>query len=279
MNNLEVVNSFGEQKALSGASVQVAQSRAITEVQAAVILAKQFPRDQRQAMQRVLDTCARQGLAEKAIYTYPKGGQNVSGASIRLAEAIAQNWGNLDFGFKEIEQKDGESTVEAYAWDLETNTRQTKTFHVAHIRHTRQGSRKLEDPRDIYELVANQGARRLRSCILGIIPGDVVEAATVACEKTLADNSPVNEETVSKMIDAFSQFGVSKEQLEAFAGRSLITIEPAMKVRLQGIYNSLKDGMGTPAQWFPPEHSAKPLDQGGTSGIKQKLAATAPPSV
>ena len=41
------------------------------------------------------------------------------------------------------------------------------------------------DPRDIYEMVANQGARRLRACILGIIPGDVVGASVEECQKTL----------------------------------------------------------------------------------------------
>ncbi len=74
-----------------------------------------------------------------------------------------------------------QSTVEAFAWDVEeANTRQTKVFQVRHWRHTKQGGYKLTDPRDIYELVANNGARRLRACILGVIPGDVIDAA-VAC--------------------------------------------------------------------------------------------------
>ncbi|MDT1904179.1 hypothetical protein FPK34_26285, partial [Acinetobacter baumannii] len=76
-----------------------------------------------------------------------------------------------------LSSENGESTVEAFAWDVETNTRQTKVFQVPHIRYTRNGSKKLTDPRDIYELVANNGARRLRACILGVIPGDVIDDA------------------------------------------------------------------------------------------------------
>ncbi|BBP90994.1 hypothetical protein BsIDN1_46120 [Bacillus safensis] len=42
----------------------------------------------------------------------------------------------------------------AYAWDLETNTRQTKIFTVKHERKAKGAITKLNDPRDIYELVA-----------------------------------------------------------------------------------------------------------------------------
>ncbi len=119
------------------------------------------------------------------MYEYPRGGTKVSGPSIRLAEALAQNWGNIDYGIMELEQKAGESSVMAYAWDLETNTRQTKIFTVKHERKAKGTVTKLNDARDIYEMVANQGARRLRSCILGVIPGDIVDAAVDMCQKTL----------------------------------------------------------------------------------------------
>ena len=64
--------------------------------------------------------------SKTAVYNYPRGGQMVSGPSIRLAEVVAQNWGNLSFGIKELQQLPGESVAMAYAWDLETNTRQEK---------------------------------------------------------------------------------------------------------------------------------------------------------
>lgn len=160
-------------------------SRQAQEVQGAMVIAKRFPRDEVESFNRIMQSCKRKSLAESAMYEYPRGGTKVSGPSIRLAEAMAQNWGNIDFGITELEQKNGESQVMAYAWDLETNTRQVKIFSVPHVRGTKKGNVPLTDPRDVYEMVANQGARRLRSCILGIIPGDVVEAAVKQCEDTL----------------------------------------------------------------------------------------------
>jgi len=143
------------------ATVQVESDRAQAEVQAAMILARRFPRDPVLALDRILNACTRPALAEGALYCYARGGTDITGPSIRLAEVLAQNWGNLQFGVRELEQRDGESTVEAFAWDIETNVRQVKIFQVKHERHTKQGAKRLTDPRDIYETVANQGARRL----------------------------------------------------------------------------------------------------------------------
>src|SRR5690554_970112 len=134
------------------APVEAMNTRQMQEVKGMVFMAKQFPRDIDQSIQRILKACERKSLAEQAIYEYPRGGTKVSGPSIRLAEAIAQNWQNIDFGIVELEQQPGESSVMAYAWDLETNTRQTKIFTVPHVRATKKGNYRLTDPRDIYEM-------------------------------------------------------------------------------------------------------------------------------
>ena len=167
------------------AAAQSDQQRAIAEVQAAMVIARMNPRDPIAAMDRILNACTRPTLANAAVYTYNRGGSDVSGPSIRLAEAMAQSWGNMQFGIRELEQRGGESTVQAFAWDVETNTRREVTFQVPHVRYTKRGTTRLEDPRDMYEMVANQGARRLRACILAVIPGDVTEAAVAQCETTM----------------------------------------------------------------------------------------------
>jgi len=250
------------------ALVEVEQQRAVAEVQSAIILAKKFPRNQIEAMDRILTACQRPTLAEQALYSYSKGGTEITGPSIRLAEALAQNWGNLQFGIRELEQRAGESTVETFAWDVETNTKQVKTFQIRHERHTKKGKYSLEDPRDIYELTANQGARRLRACILGVIPGDVVEAAVAQCEATLKAKADTSPEAMKKLIEAFEIFKVTKEQIEKRIQRRLDAITPAQIVALRKIYNSLKDGMSGPADWFE-----QPEAEAGKEGetLKDKL--------
>jgi hypothetical protein len=249
-------------------------SREVGEVQAAMFIARSFPRNTMQAYERVLNACTRPSLAEGALYSYARGGQEVSGPSIRLAEAIAQEWGNLQFGIRELSQADGVSTVEAFAWDIQTNVRQVKTFQVLHERHTRSGSKRLTDPRDIYEMVANQGARRLRACILGVIPGDVIEAAVQQCEMTLKASAGTGPEVQQTLVARFAEFGVSKAQIEARIQRRLDSIVPAQVVALRKIYSSLKDGMSKAGDWFEAEQGAGIAPPAG--GELQAAAAPAP---
>lgn len=231
-------------------------SRQAQEVQAAMVVAKKFPRDEFEAMEKIKRTCQRATLAEQALYSYPRGGQNVSGPSIRLAEALAQNWGNIDYGVIELDQKNNKSEMMAYAWDLETNTRVTKIFTVEHKRDTKKGSYVLTDSRDIYEATANFGARRMRACILGVIPGDVVDMAVEECRKTQLSGigkEPINER-VGKLLKAFkSEFKVTKEQIEKYTGRNAADFGEEEFIDLKGVYKALKDGQANTEDYFPSQ--------------------------
>lgn len=250
-NLVSVKNPFATSESVNPDGIMNTKSqREVMEVQAMVIMAKQFPRNQIQAVDRILNACTRPSLAEGAVYSYPRGGNNVEGPSIRLAEVIAQNWGNIDFGIRELSQTKSDSIVEAYAWDLETNTRQVKVFQVPHKRFTKQGVKILSDSRDIYELVANIGARRLRACILGVIPGDVIEQAVKQCSITLASTVDVTDDGIKAMVQAFESFGITKEMIEMRCQCRIEAIRPAQYIKLRKIYASLQDGMSKPHDWF-----------------------------
>ncbi|MFR6346402.1 MAG: hypothetical protein ACLUN9_06445 [Enterocloster aldenensis] len=236
-----------------GTITEMVVSRQAQEVQAAMVIAKKFPRNEFESFNRIMKACQRKGLAEKSMYEYPRGGERVTGPSIRLAEAMAQNWGNIDFGIIELEQRNGESQVMAYAWDLETNTRQAKIFSVPHVRESKKnGNVPLTAPRDIYEQVANYGARRLRACILGIIPGDVIEAAVAQCGKTLAgENGEPLEDTVRAIAGTFErEYGVTVAMLEKFMGCKIESFTMQNLIRLKKVYISLRDGMADREDYF-----------------------------
>lgn len=261
----------GKVATVPAAAVAVEQERAISEVQGAMVLAKRFPRNPIAALDNILTACQRPGLAEQALYSYARGGNEITGPSIRLAEAMAQAWGNVQFGVRELEQRGGESTVQAYAWDMETNVKQEKTFQVKHERYTKKGKYALEDPRDIYEMTANQGARRLRACILGIIPGDVIDAAVSQCEQTLKAKADTSPEALKKLVEAFANYKVTKEQIEKRIQRRLDTITPAQLVALRKIYNSLKDGMSGPMDWFDAVLTEEQTPPDASAALKSKL--------
>lgn len=251
MNDVQVSNPFGDApKPATGALVAAEQSKAIAEVQAALLIARAHPRDPRRAMDRILQDCMRPSLASEATYQYARGGNDITGPSIRLAETIAKRWGNMEAGVKELSRSHGVSECMAYAWDYETNYRDVRTFTVRHWRDTREGGYALKDERDIYELIANNGSRRKRACILALIDGDVVEAALAQCKATQAAEVEVTDELIANMVASFEAFGVTKELIERRIQRHLSAITPAMVVSLRNVYNSLRDGMSAPAEWF-----------------------------
>lgn len=250
---------MGQPPFQGGTQAQASASREMEEVKGQIFMAKQFPRNVFQAEQRILDTCRRPALAQVAMYQYPRGGQRVTGPSIRLAEAIAQNWGNLSYGIQELEQRNGESVAKAFCWDLETNVRQEKVFTVKHSMKAKGTIKKLDDPRDIYEKVANDGARRLRSCILGIIPGDIIDKAIVQCYETLAGNSqgPLKDRIAKALRSYKEQYRVTQEMIEAKFGYDADSFTEYDYVELINIFNSLKDGLSKVEDWFNKEDGKK----------------------
>ena len=241
-------------------TVAIEASRAIAEAQGKLVIAKRFPRDEVQAYNRVAQACQRKGIAEKAFYSYNRGGGTVSGPTIRFAEELARCWGNIDYGIKELSQDEGKSEMQAYAWDLETNAQSVQNFTNPHIREVGGKAKILTSQRDIYEINANMGARRLRSRILAILPADLVDMAINECKKTLAG---INDEPlidrVKKMIVAFSKIGVTQEQIEKRLGRKVDSMTIDDFTDYIGIYNAIKQGESKIAEWFEAEKVASDL--------------------
>lgn len=251
------------------------QSREVAETQIKYLMAERFPRDERAAMDRILNAFSRPTLAEKAAYQFARGGSDIAGPSIRAAEAIAQQWGNMDSGWRELQRGTEPggvhySEVEAFCVDLQSRNSKRLQFIVRHWRDTKSGGYKLKDERDIYELCANQAQRRLRACILASIPGDVTEAAMTQAEATLKTKADTSPEAMAKMLYAFAPFGIEKAHIEKRIQRRLDAITASQVVSLKRIYASLRDDMSSPAEWFDMQKNEKT-----SAGLDAVIAATA----
>lgn len=274
-------SSTGMQQHVNAGTVAIEEQRAIAEVKGKLSVAKMFPRNQAQAFQDVMDSCRRPSLAKAAIYSYPRGGQTVSGPSIRLAEELARCWGNIDYGIRELSRNDGMSEMEAYCWDMQTNTISSQKFTVKHLRDKQGGAKELTDERDIYEITANMGGRRMRARILAILPPDLVDAALQQCKATLAGNSekPVADR-VRDMIGAFNKMGINAATLEKYVGHPLTEMLPDEFADLTGIYNSLRDGQSKASDWFggdKPALAQPEAPANDNAGTKAAAAKTTKP--
>lgn len=246
------INKFSN---IGEGAVSVEEARAIAEVQGKMVIAQRFPRNEGTAYDNCIKNCKRSTFAETALYSYPKGNNNiVEGPSIRMAEMLAQNYGNMDFGIKELSRKEGVSEMQVYCVDLQTNVWSTQVFTVKHIKETRDGSYALKSERDIYELTANQGGRRLRARILALIPPDFVEACVAQVKHTLAGEASTLKERIKKMITRYNNYGVTKDAIEKKISKKVEEITQEDIVSLLAIFNSISDG-ARPSEFFDVKSS------------------------
>ena len=246
----------------SGFGDDPAIAREVATVQGQILIAKRFPRDVDISLQKIERACSRTRLASLAVYQYQRGGADITGPSIRLAEAVASAWGNVKYGFDVMESNELTNKVRAYAYDMESNVQAERIFSVSNFRFTKSGQYKMTDPRDIYENIANNASRRIRACILEIIPADVIEYAMECCDRTIRQNIKITPETLDKLCAAFADFGVTKIQIEAKIQRNLSSIGTAQYIQLRNIYTSLKDGIAKADECFPSLEEAKAEREG-----------------
>lgn len=243
-------------------TVAIEASRAVAEAQSKLYIAKTFPRDEMKAYNRMMEACARESLASKAFYKFPRAGQTIEGPTIRFAEELARCWGNIDYGIKELSQDDGKSEMQAYAWDLETNTQSVQNFTNPHKREksdkkTRQVIMEdLTSQRDIYENNANMATRRLRARILAVLPAWYVDDAINACKATLAGEGKAPfVDRVKNLINNFNRIGIDSDTIKKYLKHDVVEIDTDEFIDLVGIFNSIKTGERKASEWFSPDNS------------------------
>lgn len=243
-------------------TVAIEASRAIAEAQSKLYIAKTFPRDEAKAINKMEEACSRMALAEKAFYKFPRAGQTIEGPTIRFAEELARCWGNIDYGIKELSQDEGKSEMQAYAWDLETNTQSVQNFTNPHKREktdkrTRQVVMEdLTSQRDIYENNANMATRRLRARILAVLPAWFVDDAIQACKATLAGEGKAPfKDRVKNLVSNYNRIGVDADMLKRYLKHDAMEMDTDEFIDLVGIFNSIKAGERKAKEWFDPDNT------------------------
>jgi hypothetical protein len=266
----------------SSEATQIEQSRAIAQVQGAIVAAQKRPRDTLAAETRMREACENYRLAERAFFRFSRGDGQVSGESIYLAVELARCWGNIDYGISELRRDEftGESEMVAYAWDLETNARTSMMFIVPHARDTRKGRKQLVDLRDIYENNANQGARRVRECIFRILPRAYIDEAAEICADCLekgAEGVPIAQRR-AKMLESFAALGVTREQIERKTGQAADRLSGFALGQLGVVFSSIKRGEVTVNDEFPNPEAEAPKTSAAALAQAPQPQAPAPAS-
>lgn len=225
------------------------------EIQATIVSAKKFPRNEQVSFGKLAISCKRDSFADEAEYSFKRGGKLILGPSVNLAREAARVWGNIRYGLKIVQDSEDEVTIEGWAWDIETNVKVASqdTFKKLHQRKNKTTGITewvTPDERDLRELINRRGAISIRNSILQLLPRDLIEDAQAECKKTRqAQTKAISPEKLMKeWIKAFSglkPFGVSVEMLEKYLRHPLKECSPDEWDNLKMIYTSIRDGNST----------------------------------
>jgi len=188
-------------------------------------------------------------VAAECIYSLPRGGKVIEGASARFAEVIASAWGNSRAGARVVNDQGNFVTAQGVFHDLEKNV--AITYEVQRRITDKQGKRFNDD---MIVVTANAACSiALRNAILKGVPkafwSDMYEAA----RKTVMGDFATLANRRANAIAKFQPYGVLPEQIFAtlgIQGIEDITIEHI--ATLVGIMTAIKDGDTTPEQAFAP---------------------------
>lgn len=208
---------------IASQATAVEQSRAVAEVAAAVRVAQDNPRNVTRAIEGMQQACRQKALADRAFFSLPRAGGRVEGSTVHLARELARCWGNLDYGIRELRRDDdaGQSEMQAWAWDQESNVRSTRSFIVPHERMAKKQRQKLTDLGDIANNNNSVAARAVRETIFTVLPVWFRQEAEDAAARTLQDGGgKTRDQQVSDAVSHYRDtFNVTVPQLEERLGR------------------------------------------------------------
>lgn len=218
------------------------------EIDMQIATAHKFPRSIKHFRDEALQMVTlNETIAQECIYSLPRDGKNIEGASARFAEVIVSAWGNSRAGARVVSDQGDFVTAQAVFHDLEKNV--AITYEVQRRIVDRNGRRFKPD---MIGVTANAACSiALRNAILKGVPkafwSDLYESArqtAIGDVQTLANRR-------ARALAVLQKMGVQPAQVFAFLG---ITGEEDMTLEhlgtLYGITTAIRDGDTTPEQAF-----------------------------
>jgi hypothetical protein len=290
-----------ERTAETSSAAAAERSRALVEARYA--LAMRRPRDVEAFRVALLKECDRPGFAEGAIYAKPVGRDEVKGLTVRFAEGVLRLYGNLDVSSAIAYDDATKRVMRVEVTDLETvaslstevvvektveRSNPTGRRVISQRTNSRGGATYLVEATEDEMLMKGEAIRSkaLRSTVLRMVPGDIIEEARERCEKTMRSRDSKDPDASKRqLVDAFATLGVLPGQLCDYLGQpTLDVLDPVALRDLRHVYAALKSGE---TRWADVMEAVSERRAGGgaskkkeslTDRVKKAAAAAAPSS-
>lgn len=262
------------------------------EIDLMISTAKAYPRDVNKAIEyaTMLATFDEE-TAQSCFYVLPRKDKNgvkveIKGPSIRLAEIMANAWGNLHAATRIVENDGKHITAEGVAWDLQSNVKMAMQNKVSIIFGQKDGKGGYTANADMQTMLSNAAsAKAMRNAIFKVIPKALVnrvyERAMVASVGDTKSSSITVK--VQEVFTKLAKMGIDKEMILEYYERPTLNDITADDLRsLIGVGTAIKDKMISVDDVFkaPKEDSVSASEHVNallSQKAKPKLTHTADP--
>lgn len=282
-------------------SSSAAAAMARANVEARFVMARHQRRDEDDARIRILRECDRPRFAEAAEYELPRAGKTITGPSIRFAEGLARHFGNLSIESVVTYEDATTRLVRCVVTDLESNATYSQDVSIEKTVERKNakpsddivGTRVTSQGHSVYIIRASEAdllakhngqvSRAIRTLILRLVPGDLVDEALDRTRATLRKSDATDPAAAKKKIlDAFAEIGVMPAQLAEAIGHPLDALSPAELGTLRRWFAAIRSGETTLAELLAeqrkaaaPAEAEKPAPSTKAGKIAQAAKATA----
>lgn len=246
-------------------ALQLLQS---AEVDQQITTARRYPRSVKASLATALELATLTvETAEECMYALPRDGKTIEGPSARLAEIIANSWGNCQAGARVVEEGPRFVTAQGVFWDLERNVR---IVYEVKRRITGKGDRRYSD--DMISVTANAACSiALRNAVFKGVPKALWAPIYEQARATAIGNQETLSNRRARAFAVLQKMGAPEPAVLTKLGRKGIedvTLEDL--TTLQGIRNAIKEGEISVEEAFAlTPGKAEPAKQ--TEDLKSRL--------
>lgn len=223
---------------VQASDIVLAETKAQIDVQIAT--AKAYPRDLSVVLKNI-ETYATmdEETAMECFYKLPRAGSFIEGISVRMAEIIANSWGNMRIQSRIVDNDGKVLTAQAVCHDLETNV--AVMTEVKRKITDKNGKTFNED----MQVVTGNAACSIafRNAVLKVVPKAYTHRIMERVKDVSLGNAATLEKRRNGAVEFFVKAGVTKEQLLEYLSKTKVEeIDTDDVANLLGIATAIKEG-------------------------------------
>lgn len=258
------------------------------EIDTQIATAHAFPRSIDHFMKRVLSLATiNEDVAQSCAYALPRGRNKdgtdkiLEGPSVRLAEIVASQYGNLRAGMRVISNDGRTITAQGICHDLETNTCITLEVRRSVLQNEYKAGnrtgRMVSMSEDMQVVTGNATcAIAFRNAVFKVVPTVLIADIYEKVKEVARGSAETMPKRRQKALDYLYNLGVKDENIcEKLGIKSVNDIDLDKLYILRGMCTLIQNGEATAAELFSPEDKMKDRANAAESEAEKAIKAAA----